>query len=216
MKIRPLLVLLLFVVSAFILVWIYYEGASREPRPSKKSLWRETVRDLDACCRRKHLKSTRYDHFASVAEEERKHAAARLFRAIALADRVYEQNCAEAIVRLGGTYNPPSPKTLFHGTTDDNLRRSIADEGRLLRELDGADIGRAMTQGNRYAARMLIRASAGDRRHAAFMVRALEHPADTTSRYAVCPTCGNLYRTASCDAYCPICLTECGKFIRIE
>lgn len=216
MKIRPLLVLLLFVVSAVVLVWIYYEGASREPRPSKKTVWRDTIQDLDACCRRKHLKSSRYDHFASVAEEERRQAAARLFRAIALADRLYEQNCAEAIVRLGGKYDPPAPQTLFHGTTDDNLRRSIADERRSLQEMNGSDAGRAMTQGNRYAARMLIRASAGDRRHAAFMVRTLAHPEDTTSRYAVCPTCGNLYRTASCDAYCPICLTESGKFIRIE
>ncbi|WP_418991540.1 rubrerythrin family protein [Alistipes sp.] len=218
MKLRPLFILLLFVVSAGILVWIYYT-ARRTPREPKASPWAETISDLDACCRRKHVKSMQYDHFAQIADEERKPAAARLFRAMSRAEEVQERNCSHAIVRLGGKYDPPAKVVVFHGPTADNLRRSIDYERRNLSERNGGEIDRAMTKNNRYAARVLIWATAGDLRHQAFMELYLarqRHKEKQPSAYRVCPMCGNIFEAEYTDPYCPYCLTAGQEFIAFE
>lgn len=89
--------------------------------------------------------------------------------AMAHAERLQEYNCANAIVRLGGRYAPPERVTVFHGTTDDNLRRSIDFARRPPEGLHADDIERALQSGNRYAARVLIWARSGDMRHLALM-----------------------------------------------
>lgn len=139
MKLRLGLILLLFVASAGILVWLYY-AATREPRSPKGSPWAETLADLDACCRRKHVKSVQYDHFADIAADEKRHTAERLFRAMAFSERLQENNCATAILRLGGHYTPPGKIVIFGGTTDGNIERSIAYERQAYAGHGGADI----------------------------------------------------------------------------
>lgn len=236
MKGRPLLVLLLFAASAVILAGIYY-AATREGTAARHDKWADVLSDLDACSRRKHVKSVQYDHFAGIAREERAHDAERLFRAMAHAERLQEYNCANAIVRLGGRYSPPTKVTVFRGTTDDNLRRSIDYERRPPEGRHAADIGRALQNGNRYAARVLIWARAGDMRHLALMETCRHRLADGRTSgaedgiagspansaadnapkgYLVCPTCGNIYPAGYGDPYCPYCLTDGRKFIAFE
>ncbi|WP_418982177.1 rubrerythrin family protein [Alistipes sp.] len=218
MKLRPLFVLLLFVASAGVLVWIYHT-ATHTKRKQRTDLWTETITDLDACCRRKHVKAMQYDHFAGIAQDEHAGDASRLFRAMALSERVQEGNCADAILRLNGKYTPPAKVVVFRGTTEGNLQRSIAYERQSLATLGGGDIRRALDRGNRYAARMLAWATAGDLRHIVLMEhcrQGLHDPADRNPGYLVCPVCGNLYAVGYSDAYCPICLTESGRFIRFE
>lgn len=111
MKVRPLLILLLFVVSTGILVWIYF-AALRGQRAPHRRQWTETLADLDACCRHKHIKSRQYDHFAETARTEQRPGAEHLFRAMAFSARLQEYNCANAIVRLGGRYTPPEKVTV--------------------------------------------------------------------------------------------------------
>ena len=168
MKGRPLLVLLLFAASAVILAGMYY-AATREGTTTRQDKWAGVLSDLDACSRRKHVKSAQYDHFAGIARQEREHDAERLFRAMAHAERLQEYNCANAIVRLGGRYAPPEHVTVFRGTTDDNLRRRIDFARRPPEGLHADDIERALQSGNRYAARVLIWARSGDMRHLALM-----------------------------------------------
>ena len=143
MKLRLVLILLLFAASAGNLVWLYCATA-RTPR-----VWAVTLADLDACCRRKHVKSVQYDNFAAIAAGESRPDAERLFRAMAFSERLQEHNCAQAILRLGGSYTPPVRIVQFGGTTDDNLERSIGYERRNLGERHGTEIGRAMRKGNR-------------------------------------------------------------------
>lgn len=215
MKLRLGLILLLFVASAGILVWLYY-AATREPRSPKGSPWAETLADLDACCRRKHVKSVQYDHFADIAADEKRHTAERLFRAMAFSERLQEHNCARAILHLGGTYTPPGKVILFTGTTDGNLERSIAFERRTVGERRGADVGRAIQRGNRYAGRMLAWASFADMRNAVLMEycrqAGKQHP--DSCRFFVCPGCGNIYAEEYFDYYCPFCLTGNERFIQ--
>ena len=151
MKVRPLLILLLFVVSTGILVWIYF-AALRGQRAPHRRQWTETLADLDACCRQKHIKSKQYDHFAETARAEQRPGAEQLFRAMAFSARLHEYNCANAIVRLGGRYTPPEKVTVFRGTTDQNLQRSIDYERRTPDALHAGEIDRALAAGNRYAA----------------------------------------------------------------
>lgn len=222
MKVRPLLILLLFVVAAFILVWIFF-AAMHERRTPRKEVWSETLADLDACSRQKHVKSVQYDHFADIAAEENRHDAARLFRAMAFSERLQEYNCATVIKRFGGDYTPPNKVSVFQGTTVNNLARSIAYERHSL-EKPGDDIRRALEKGNRYAARMLVWANAGDAHHMALMEACLlrigggEHPAiiQPAGAYMVCPVCGNTYHSGYCAPYCPFCLTDSRRFIRFD
>ncbi|MDE5709515.1 MAG: rubrerythrin family protein [Alistipes sp.] len=214
MKLRPFIILLLFVVSTAILVWIYY-SATRPRQQSVKEVWRETIADLDACCRRKHVKSMQYDHFAGIAERESRRQVARLFRAMALSERLQETNCADAIRQLGGEYLPPRRIVVFRGTTDGNLERSIAYELRTTEECKCDEIFRAIDRGNRYAARLLSWASSVDMRHAAFMSSCLQH-SEGECNYLVCPRCGNLFVSTYCEPYCPFCLTSGQRFVRFE
>lgn len=217
MKLRPVLILLLFVVSAGILAWLYY-AASREPRRPKRPSWNETIADLDSCCRRKHIKSAQYEHFAGIASDENRREAERLFRAMAFSDRLQEYNCASAILRLGGRYTPPSKVIFFDGTTDSNLERSIDHERQTFRQRHGEDIRRAMACGNRYAARMLTWASAGDLRNIILMEQCLRNAAHgpDDGGFWVCPVCGNLYTSEFQDYYCPFCLTDGDRFVRFD
>lgn len=130
MKLRLGLILLLFVASAGILVWLYY-AATREPRSPKGSPWAETLADLDACCRRKHVKSVQYDHFADIAADEKRHTAERLFRAMAFSERLQENNwrdgrssVSEAIIRPRGRSSSSAarPTATSNGASPTNGR----------------------------------------------------------------------------------------------
>ena len=217
MKGRPLLVLLLFAASAVILAGMYY-AATREGTTTRQDKWAGVLSDLDACSRRKHVKSAQYDHFAGIARQEREHDAERLFRAMAFSERLQENNCATAILHLGGHYTPPGKIIIFGGTTDGNLERSVAYERQAHAGRSGADIRRAMERGNRYAARILTWASAGDMRNIALLERCQQkgRNAPDTGRFAVCPNCGNLYPSEYSDWYCPACLTEGKRFVLFE
>ena len=217
MKVRPLLILLLFAVSTGVLAWIYYAATRQhETRTAVDPQYVETLADLDACCRRKHAKSMQYEYFADIAQLERQAHMARLFRAMALSERVHENIYAQAIVRLGGHYQPPVRVVVFRGTTDGNLEHSIAYERQSLDTRCGREIHRAMTAGNRYAAQILARADAGDMQHVVLLerCRAEHHPLDTVCCYAVCPVCGNLIDTDHAPDYCPYCLTERVRFVQ--
>lgn len=219
MKVRPLLILLLFVVSTGILAWIYYVATHKHgTRAAANPQQTETLADLDACGRRKHAKSMQYEYFANIAQIERQEHMARLFRAMALSERVHENICAQAIVRLGGHYEPPVRVVVFRGTTDGNLERSIDYERQSLHTRCGKEIHRAMTAGNRYAAQILARADAGDMQHVILLERCRDRriPQDTIRCYAVCPVCGNLIATDHEPDFCPYCLTERGRFVQFD
>lgn len=217
MKLRLILILLLFVVSAGILAWLYH-AATREPRSAKRSPWTETLADLDTCCRRKHVKAAQYDRFAAIAGREQRHEAQRLFRAMAFSERLQENNCASAVLRLGGSYTPPQKVIVFGGTTDGNLERSLDYERQAYDRRSGKEIRRALEHGNRYVARLLTWASAVDMRNIVLLEQCRRNALSgiDTCGFSVCPGCGNLYTSGHVDYYCPFCMTANEKFVRFE
>lgn len=213
MKARPIIILLLFAASILVLAWLYH-ATSKTDKHAKPSPWRETIADLGECSRSKHLQASQYGHFATVAEQGDDLQAARLFRAMALSDGIQEHNCVKALTRLGGSYIPPGKVVVFRGTTAENIARSIDYERHRLQEKNGIQIDRALAADNRYAAKMLIWASAADLRHIWLMEHCSGHPdRQQDIGYAVCPTCGNIYNSDYCDSFCPLCLTSQTEFV---
>ncbi len=212
MKPRLYLILLLFVASVGVLVWLY-AGKAFVPRKHARSTWHEIAVDLEACGRRKHLKARQYERFAEIAAAEGRTDAERIFRAIACSEHLQEQNLAAAIRRLGGEYQPPREIALHGGDTDENLVRCLAFERNRYARRSDAEIRRAMSRDNRYAARLLIWASAADLREIQLLERRLEVGPE---QLAVCPVCGNLYTVVWLDRYCPHCLTPDEAFIHFE
>lgn len=212
MKPRLYPILLLFVVSVGILVWLYAAQAFT-PRRHTRPTRHEIVADLEACGRRKHLKARQYDRFAEIAAVEGRPDAERIFRAIAFSEHLQERNLAAAIRRLGGNYLPPREIALYGGATDENLIRCLAFERNRYTRRSDAEIRHAMSRNNRYAARLLIWASAADLREILLLERRLEVGPE---QLAVCPVCGNLYSAVRLDRYCPHCLTSGEAFVRFE
>ena len=119
-------------------------------------------------------------------------------------------------MRLGGRYTPPEKVTVFRGTTDQNLQRSIDYERRPPDALHAGEIDRALAAGNRYAARVLIWSKAGDVRHRALMARYIATgETGHEAGYRICPVCGNIYAAEYCDPFCPQCQTDGREFVRI-
>lgn len=212
MKIRLLLILLLFVASVGVLVWLY-DGKAFLPPKHARSTWHEITADLEACGHRKHLKARQYRHFAKIAAAEHQYPAERLFRAIACSEELQEQNLTAAIHRLGGSYTPPGDIALYGSSTAGNLKRCIGIERYRFGRHSDAEIRRAMSRGNRYAARLQVWAAANDLRQIVLLESLGRNSA---SGFAVCPRCGNLYATTYLDRYCPHCLTAGEEFIRFE
>lgn len=212
MKVRPILLMLLLAGMAGVLSWMYY-AVTRPALRVRSHHGDEVVSDLDACGRRKRVKSAQYDYFAGIAEAEQHPVAAELFRAIALSERVQEQHCAYVIGKLGGHYRPPQRILLLRGTTASNLARGIVrDEGvgdTLYRER----IDRHLRLGNRMAARALIWASAAELRQRLLLEACRDNRLTDEHHYLVCPRCGNIYLHTACDRYCPHCLTDSRRFI---
>ena len=119
-------------------------------------------------------------------------------------------------MRLFGRYTPPEKVTVFRGTTDQNLQRSIDYERRPPDALHAGEIDRALAAGNRYAARVLIWSKAGDVRHMALRARCIDTgEPGLEACYRICPVCGNIYAAEYCDPFCPQCLTDGREFVRL-
>lgn len=214
MRVRPILLLLLLAGSIIVVGWLYY-AVTRPAMQVRETSSDAVIAELMRCCREKHSHAVRYEHFARTAEEEQQAGSAILFRALALSERVQERQVADAIVKLGGEYQPPKRIVLFRGTTHDNLHQSHRHKSRSNDSLHHAQITRQLRRGNRLAARVLIWSAAADRRQAALVAAQLHEPQQRAG-YLICPLCGNLYPEAAADPYCPHCLTDSRRFIRVR
>ena len=214
MKTRAILFLLLLTATLGVIGWLYYGVAADKHRP-QPSPHETVVEDLADCCRRKHVKSVQYDHFARLADGEQEASMGNLFRALAYSERIQEQQAALAILRLGGRYVPPKRVVVFRGPTAGNLERSILYERRSEDTLYYHQIHRHLHSGNRLAARALIWATTIDRRHRNLLeTTRIGVTSERVRHYTVCPHCGNTYLLEEQDPYCPHCLTDSRFFVQ--
>lgn len=211
MKMRVPVILLLLLVGG-LLIW-FTNSLDRKNAPETPKRWADQTDDLNRLGGYKHSMAARYTRFADAAAEEHDRNAERLFLALARSEQVHEMNCADAVRRLGGSYNPPAHVIVFRSHTSANLTQSLGEERHHYPCYRDA-IGKAMDSGNRYAARILIRIAGGDMRQTELLECFIRHP--YPDGYAVCPQCGNMF-LATCSAYyCPFCLTPENEFVRFE
>ena len=209
-----------YLLVTLALLFSFSVGGCRRSLPEGTVAWRQSLSELDACTRRKHIESARCDICARRALEEKHPEAARLFRALARSERIHERNCLKAIRRLGGRYTPPPPITIPVGTTEENIRTAILSRHE---ELNTAhrSIERTFEENNRYAGRLLIHITGGESHQLMLLERyaqfsQLPQAQQPHGSYVVCPKCGNIYKLEYCDPYCPFCLTDSRDFILIN
>ncbi|MFR6416082.1 MAG: rubrerythrin family protein [Alistipes shahii] len=220
MKLRLVLILLLFAASVGILVWLYC-AATRAPRAPQGSPWTETLADLDACCRRKHVKSVQYDKPAAIAVGESRPDAERLCPGPWLSpERLQEHHCAQAILHPGRQLHASGPDRPLRrhdrrqpGAETSSTNSGVSASGTVRRSTARCGKTTAMRP-----ARLLAWAAAADRRNAALLEHCRrtgkDHP--DSCRFLVCPGCGNIYAAGDPDPYCPFCLTRSERFVRFE
>ncbi len=204
--------LLLSVAVGGVLLWIL--GSVRRDTPPHAPYWSRQIEALGRLGSYKHAAAAEYAHYAEAAEAEHATGAAKLFHALAHSEQIHETNCAEAVRRLGGRYAPPVRIVVFRRTTGDNRARALEKErGNYDRYRTGA-IDSALSAGNRYAARIMIRIAAGDMRQAELLERFIARPDE--GGYTVCPDCGNVCTARHCDHYCPLCQAHEERYFRYD
>lgn len=187
----------------FLLLWA--GGCSTEAGSTAKqpvARGGESLLLLEQEAHRCGARAGRYEAAAVRAEREADAGAARLFRAMGYAERVQEQHIVRAIRQLGGRYRPPRRRVI-------QIRSTFLNFQGVLTELppDAARaIDRALNEGNRYAARLIIRNAASENRMQRAVERFLAHPAEEEEHYFVCRRCGYLCEESFFDPYCPQCL----------
>lgn len=168
---------------------------------------------LARCAARQHAELLHYRRCATqaaAAPDSRSDAA--LFRALALAAAIHEEQCAAAIRILGGHYRPcRHPATSPDDTTgpDDTNGPLPAEAGQA--EPVGAigaigAIGQAGKIGpveNRYARRIMERIAAADRQNRQFAEAAAGRVSPDRS-WEVCRACGTIHEAGSVGC-CPCC-----------
>lgn len=204
MNLRAFFVLF-FLIALTAIGSVYFHSAHNLSAPDPR-LWSETVRTLDRCGRDKHARHSAYTAYAGQAEREALHQEARLFRALALADQIHEENCARTIRRMGGRYAPPRRISLLCGKTVGNLRRSVAREELHARQAEADSTLRRLQQSAEpHAARVLGWITESHAQHARLLRAHIERPESIV--YGVCPQCGSIYDMAICKEGCESCHT---------
>ncbi len=183
----------------------------------------QSIIALDESNQIRSIKSRQYDHYAKLAAQSEHKAIATLFSALAHSERVISNNCTQAIELLGSKHSPPVNQELFMGSPIENIKKSISAERLFSTSHNSSLTAKAIDEGNRYAARILIWANGCDMSH----IRLLENYLTLLNQeyiphisvaidklaYIVCPTCGNIYTDSSNIDYCHICLTHNGDFL---
>ncbi len=182
-----------------VLLWI--SGSVRRDTPPHAPYW---SRQIEALGRPAATNTPRPPNMRTMPKPPRRNTppgAAKLFHALAHSEQIHETNCAEGRAAPRGRYAPPVRIVVFRRTTGDNLARALEKErGNYDRYRTGA-IDSALSAGNRYAARIMIRIAAGDMRQAELLERFIARPDE--GGYTVCPDCGNVCTARHCDHYCP-------------
>lgn len=144
----------------------------------------------------------RYQAFARAAEKSGQHQVARLFRAIAEAEKVHALNHFAA---MGAA-----------GATDKNLKTAIEGETYEFTEMYPEFIKQAQSDGNKKALGSFKDASAVEKVHSVLYGQAMANPQVNDGKfYYVCPVCGNTVIGKAPDK-CSICGADGKKFMKIE
>jgi len=176
-----------------------------------------TLENLMAAYNGENNAHVRYLAFAKKANEEGYDAAASLFRAAALAEKVHYERHAEVIKKLGGTPNAVI-ETPVVKSTPENLEAAFKGETYEKDVMYPEFIKQAEKENLKDAVDAFEDAQAAEGVHAGLygaMVRNLDLSKGLAKDFYVCPVCGNVVDALS-RAMCPICFTSTKKFVKVK
>lgn len=159
----------------------------------------------------------RYLAFAVKANEEGYDAAASLFRAAAMAEKVHFERHAEVIKKLGGTPEAVI-ETPVVKSTPENLESAFNGETYEKDVMYPGFIKQAEKENIKDAVDAFEDAQAAEGVHAGLygaMLKNLALSKGLTKDFYVCPVCGNVI-DAITSAMCPICFTDTKKFMKVK
>ena len=203
-----------FILGATVLAAVYLIG-ERQPRQSD-TLWRESLQQLKHICNLKHHEYRNYAEQARLAELDSLHRLATLLRVISSASEVQYQNCRKAIVSLGGLFHIPTTIIDHAPTGKESLHHAIHHKTLHHNTSTLRSIKQALTDGNRYIARMLTWCDASDVKLIMILQRELAADSLTHSSYRVCPTCSAVSEDSLLPCLCPQCMTDSKEFLVFE
>ncbi len=204
----------LYGMRILLVVLLLSFGACRTGGGGVLLFWPRSLAALDDAAYATRVHAENFDAAARQAASEDLPGAERLFRAMAHAERIQELGYVQAIRRLGGDYSPPARVVVRILTA----RRSMLRALDVLQQEDdehSETIAGVLDEGNRYAARLLIRSAAAGNRSRRAVESYLQQEGDLeTPVYLVCPRCGYLCDDRHSDPYCPQCHTDSRRFLR--
>ncbi len=160
----------------------------------------------------------RYVLFADKAEQEGFPNVAKLFRAIAYAERVHANNHFNALSELKGDLKVVAGATFGPGTTSKNLELAIMGEEYEVAEMYPAYIAIAELQGERRAVTSFKWALEAEKIHAELFRRAKEYvdrgedyPLD--GKVWICPVCGHTHVGPEPPERCPVCSAPGERYV---
>ena len=198
-------------MRSFLLILLLVEGCVAGGERPDHTI---SLRQLDAGALSSSEGAEQYGRAARQAADEGWIGAERLFRALSYSEQVHELRFVEAILQLGGEYRPPRSLYVRVKSTEENLREAMRPT-RLRHSLERVEgIDRVIQEGNRYAARLLIRYAAADNRRLRILssYRLVQEP--EPQHYLVCPRCGYLCEELFLDPFCPQCYLNSAYFKR--
>lgn len=202
-----------FIVCAILLGIVFFVGQRHATQENKPILFQENINQLKELGRTKYQQSLRYLAYAHHAERDSMLDVALLFHALSHADAIHNANCRHAIEALGGRYSHPiiSP-TQFTSTTS-HLEKTLHNKSATHCNLMPHYIGQALSDNNRYVARMLTWCDASDVKQIILLQEMLEVSAPRHKHvYKVCPTCGDITWEDIATRHCPMCMTDSALF----
>lgn len=191
--------------------------SGRRQEQSSEPLYKQSLSQLKELSQKKYHQSLQLLAYAHYAERDSLHDVAALFHAMSHADAIHCANCRHAIEALGGRYSHPiiSP-TQFTSTTS-HLEKTLHNKSATHCNLMPHYIGQALSDNNRYVARMLTWCDASDVKQIILLQEMLEVSAPRHKHtYKVCPTCGDITWEDIATRHCPMCMTDSAQFIVIE
>ena len=217
-----------FVVTAVIfcsllLGWVYLLGELMPEEPTTP-LWQESLSQLHELYRITFRQSHNTLQQASQLSADSLPTIAVIMRVIAESERIHCRICQRAIESLGDNVSAPSTPDAEPQPTMQVIEQKLAQKERLNRETLPQAIGQALSDENRYIARMLTWYNANNNHHIRLLkascgetmeLGAVSDGAkkDRTEAYYLCPTCGHIEIMELAPYCCPHCMTSRSEFM---
>ena len=161
----------------------------------------------------------RYAIFADIAEKEGFPNVARLFRAIAYAEKVHASNHYRVLRELNSDEKVVSGAPFGPGSTSKNLELAIRGEEFEVEEMYPVCVEIAKSQGEKEAEQSFYWALEAEKIHAklyreakSFVDQGRDYPLDGKKIW-ICSTCGHTYVGEEPPEKCPVCGVSRDKYV---